>query len=189
VPWYYNSCQIEHSERAFGTALTRPMPSHGKSIHHRLTKWLPFQQSVVGVCCNLQEVTALWRFSGRSDCSLDVVVLQRGQSEGDMNNFEKETASVIKGSIAQEDQALPKRSSRGCVKVSFGALGSLCLEPVEICRYRSPWSGKFLGNACSYAHTNCSWYRNWSLMIRPSDWRFVRKSWVWWKEIRFCRKG
>jgi transposase-like protein len=41
-----------------------PKPSRGKSIH-RLTKWLPFQQSVVGVCLNLREVTALWRFKVR----------------------------------------------------------------------------------------------------------------------------
>jgi hypothetical protein len=40
-------------------------------------------------------------------------------------------------------QALPKRSLRECMKVSFGALGNLCLEPVESCRYRSPRWGKF----------------------------------------------
>jgi hypothetical protein len=56
-----------------------------------------------------------------------------------MNNFATEAASVIKGRVAQEDQVLPKRPSRECVKVSFGALGNLCLEPVESCRYRSPW--------------------------------------------------
>jgi hypothetical protein len=70
--------------------------------------------------------------------NLDVVVLQRRQSEGGMNNFATEAASVIKGRVAQEDQALPKGPSRECVKVSFGALGNLYLEPVESCRYRSP---------------------------------------------------
>jgi hypothetical protein len=92
---------------------------------------------------DLREVTAFWRFNGRSDANLDVVVLQRRQSEGDMNNFAKEAASVSMGKDTQEDQAVPKRPSRECVEVSFGALGSLCLEPVESCRYRSPWSGKF----------------------------------------------
>jgi hypothetical protein len=77
-------------------AFTPPKPSRGKSTHHCLTKCLPFQQSVVGVCLNLQEVTALWRFNGRSDGNLDVVILQRRQSEGGMNNFTTEAASVIK---------------------------------------------------------------------------------------------
>jgi hypothetical protein len=35
------------------------------------------------------------------------------------------------GKVAQEDQALSKRPSRECVKVSFGALGNLCREPVR----------------------------------------------------------
>jgi hypothetical protein len=87
---------------------------------------------------NLREVTALWRFNGRSDGNLDVVVLQRRQSKGGMNNFATEAASVIKGRVAQEDQALPNRPSRECVRVSFGALGNLCLEPFESCRYWSP---------------------------------------------------
>jgi hypothetical protein len=90
------------------------------------------------VCLNLRGVTALRRFNGRSDGNLDVVVLQRRQSEGAMNNFAAEAAFVIKGRIAQEDQALPKRPSKEYVKVSFGALGNLCLESVESCRYRSP---------------------------------------------------
>jgi alpha-D-ribose 1-methylphosphonate 5-triphosphate synthase subunit PhnH len=88
---------VSHSERTFATALTPPRPSRGKSIHHCLTKWLPFQQSVVGVCLSLREVTALWWFSGRSDGKLDVVVLQRRHSESGMNNFAIEAASVIKG--------------------------------------------------------------------------------------------
>jgi hypothetical protein len=110
-----------------------PKPSRGKSIHHCLTKWLPVQQSVVGVCLNGQEVTALWWFNGRFDGNLDVVVLQHRQSNGGMNNFPIEAVSVIKGRVVQEDQALPKRPSRDCVEVSC-----LRLEPVESCRYRSP---------------------------------------------------
>jgi hypothetical protein len=39
-----------------------------------------------------------------------------------MNNFATEATSVIKGRATQEDQALPKRPSRECVKVLFGAL-------------------------------------------------------------------
>jgi hypothetical protein len=44
----------------------------------------------------LREITALWRFNGRSDGNLDVVVFQRRQSVGGMNNFQIEAASVIK---------------------------------------------------------------------------------------------
>jgi hypothetical protein len=79
------------------------------------------------VWLSLREVTALWRFNGRFDNNLDVVVLQRHQSEGGMNSFATEAASVNKGGVAQEDQALRKRPSRE----------NLCLEPVESCRYRS----------------------------------------------------
>jgi hypothetical protein len=53
---------------------------------------------------DLREVTALWRFNRRSDGNLNVVVLQCCQSEGGMNNFASEAASVIKGRVVQEDQ-------------------------------------------------------------------------------------
>jgi hypothetical protein len=56
-----------------------------------------------------------------------------------MNNFATEAASVIKGRVAQKDQALSKRQLKECVKVLFGALGNLCPEPVNGCRYQSPW--------------------------------------------------
>jgi hypothetical protein len=59
------------------------------------------------------------------------VVLQRHQSESGMDNFATEAASVIKRRVAQEDQALPERPPTECVKVLFGALGILCLEPVK----------------------------------------------------------
>jgi hypothetical protein len=88
-----------------------PLPSRGNSIAYCLTKWLPFKQRVDG-CLNLQEVTALWQFTSHSDGNLDVVVLQLLQSEDGMNNFVTEAASVIKGRVAQEDQALHKRLSR-----------------------------------------------------------------------------
>jgi hypothetical protein len=70
---------------------------HGRNIHHFLTKWLPFQQSVFGVCLILRKVTALWLFIERPGCNVDVVILQCHQSEGGMNNFAAETVSVIKG--------------------------------------------------------------------------------------------
>jgi hypothetical protein len=51
-------------------------PSREKSNKHQgLTKWLPFQQSVAGVCLNLREATAMWRFNGRSDGKMEVAVL------------------------------------------------------------------------------------------------------------------
>jgi hypothetical protein len=53
---------------------------------------MPFQESKIGVCLNSQEVGALWRFNGRSNSNLDVVVLQHHQSEGGMNNFVTEAA-------------------------------------------------------------------------------------------------
>jgi hypothetical protein len=52
-----------------------------------------------------------------------------------MNNFTTEATSVIYGRVALEDQALQKRRSRQCVKVSFRALGNLCLDSVENCSY------------------------------------------------------
>jgi hypothetical protein len=78
-----------------------PKSSHGKSIHHCLTKWLPFQQSVVDVCLNFRIVTVLWQFSGSSDSNLDIMVLQHCPQEGDMNNFITEAVSVIEGRVAQ----------------------------------------------------------------------------------------
>jgi hypothetical protein len=60
--------------------VTPPKPS----LHrHRLTKWLPFQKS-----------------------NLDVVVHRCPQSEGDMDNFATEAASVIKAGVVQEDQGI-----------------------------------------------------------------------------------
>jgi hypothetical protein len=85
-----------------------------------MTKWLPFQQSVVGVCLNLREVTALWRFNGCSDGNFDVVVLQCRQSEGGMNSFATEAASVINRRVAQEDQTLPKLLGRICMDITAG---------------------------------------------------------------------
>jgi hypothetical protein len=47
-----------------------------------------------------ERITALWQMSGRSDSSMDIVVLQHYQSKGGMNNFVTEaTASVIKGMV------------------------------------------------------------------------------------------
>jgi hypothetical protein len=87
----------------------------------------------------LREVTALWRIHRHSNSNLDIMVLQRRQSEAGMNIFVTVAASVIKGRVEQEDQALPNRPLKECVKVSFGALGNLCLQPVKSCRYWSPW--------------------------------------------------
>jgi hypothetical protein len=84
------------------------------------------------VCLNLQEVTALWQFNGHSDGNLDIVVLKRLQSKGGTNNFMTEAALVIKGRVVQVDQTLLKRPSIDRMKVSFGALGNLCIEPVEL---------------------------------------------------------
>jgi hypothetical protein len=53
------------------------------------------------VCLSLREVTSLWRFNGRSDGNFEVMDLQRRQSEGVMNNFATEAASVIKESRAE----------------------------------------------------------------------------------------
>jgi hypothetical protein len=55
-------------------------------------------------CCVLKfpEVTALWGFNGRFDGNSDVVVLQRRYSEGSMNNFWTEAASIIQERIVQE---------------------------------------------------------------------------------------
>jgi hypothetical protein len=60
------------------------------------------------VVLNLREVTVLWRFNGRPDDNLDGEVLRHRQFEGGMNNFTTDATSVIKGRVAQEDQALPK---------------------------------------------------------------------------------
>jgi hypothetical protein len=45
---------------------------------------------------NFRDVTDLWHFNGPSDGNLDVVVLLRRLSEGGMNSFVTEDASVIK---------------------------------------------------------------------------------------------
>jgi hypothetical protein len=83
--------------------------------------------------CHLKDKNALNCFHGEPRSAQ---ITGRRQSEGGMSNFATEAASVITGRVAHEDQAVPKRPSREFVKVSFGALESLCLEPVESCRYR-----------------------------------------------------
>jgi hypothetical protein len=42
------------------------------------------------VCLNLREVTVLWQFNAHSDGKLDVMVLQRHQPQGVMNNVATE---------------------------------------------------------------------------------------------------
>jgi hypothetical protein len=86
--------------------------SLGKRTHHCWTKWLPFQQNIVDVCLNLREITALWQFIGRLDGIWDVMVLQHHHSIGAMNNFVTEAASVIKGRVTPEGQALPETIER-----------------------------------------------------------------------------
>ena len=66
-----------------------------------------------------------------SDGNLDVVVLLRCRSEGGMNNFVTEVASVIKERVVWGGQVLPKRRSTECVKLLLAAPGNLCGEPVE----------------------------------------------------------
>jgi hypothetical protein len=73
----------------------------------------------------------LWRFKGRSYGNLDDVVLLKRRTEGGMNNFVTEDASVIKERVARGGQVLPKRRSTECVKLSLAAPGNLCGEPVE----------------------------------------------------------
>lgn len=74
-----------------------------------LTKCLHFKQGVVGVWLNLRELTVLWWFNDSPDSNLEVMGLQHHQSEGGMNNFVTEAASVIKRKVTQEEQVLPKR--------------------------------------------------------------------------------
>ena len=71
---------------------------------------------------NLRDVTVLWRFNARSDGNLDVMVLLRRRSEGGMNNFVREDASVIKERVARGGHVLPKRRSTECVKLSLADL-------------------------------------------------------------------
>jgi hypothetical protein len=92
---------------------------------------LPHRPSVVGVSWNLRNVTDLVRFNARSDSNLDVVVLLRRRSEGGMNTFTTEDASVIKERAARGGQMLPKRRLTECVKLALAAPGNLCGEPVE----------------------------------------------------------
>jgi len=80
---------------------------------------------------NLRDVTVLWRFNARSNGNLDVVVLLRRRSEGGMNNFITEDASVTKERIVRGGQVLPKRWSTECLKLSLAAPGNLCKELVE----------------------------------------------------------
>jgi hypothetical protein len=60
----------------------------------------------------LVKVTVLWWFKRRSDSNFDVVGLLHRQSKGGMNCFVTEAASVINRRVAQEDQALPKKTIR-----------------------------------------------------------------------------
>jgi hypothetical protein len=83
------------------------------------------------VSWNLRDVTVLWQFNARSDSNLDVLVLMRRRSEGGMNNFVTEDASVIKERVVWGGQVLPKRRSTECVKLSLAAPGNPCREPVE----------------------------------------------------------
>jgi hypothetical protein len=53
------------------------------------------------VSWKLRDVTVLWQFTARFDGNLDVVVLVRRRSEGGMNNFVTEDASVIKERVAR----------------------------------------------------------------------------------------
>ena len=80
---------------------------------------------------NLRDVTVLWRFNAHSDGNLDVVVLLRRPSEGGMDIFVTEDASVIKEMAARRGQVLPKRRSTECVKLLLAAPGNLCRESVE----------------------------------------------------------
>ena len=80
---------------------------------------------------NLRDVTVLWLLNARSNGNLDIVVLLRRRSEGGMNNFITEDASVIKERVARGGQVLLKRRSTECMKLSLAAQGNLCGEPVE----------------------------------------------------------
>ena len=64
---------------------------------------------------NLRDVTVLWRFNARSDGNLDVVVLPRRRSEGGMNSFVTEDASVIKERVDRVRETFtrsPRKSVR-----------------------------------------------------------------------------
>jgi hypothetical protein len=78
-----------------------------------------------------RSITVLWLFNARSDDNLDVVVHLRRWTEGGMNSFLTEDASVIKERVARGGQVLPKRRSTECVKLSLAAPGNLCRDPVE----------------------------------------------------------
>jgi hypothetical protein len=58
----------------------------------------------------------LCRSNARSYINFDIVVLLRRRSEGGMNNFVREDASVIKERVARRGQVLPKRRLTECVK-------------------------------------------------------------------------
>jgi hypothetical protein len=78
---------------------------------------------------NLRDV--LWQFDARSDGNLDVVALLKRRSEGGINKFVTEDASVIKERVVRRGLALPKRRSTECVKLPLAAPGNLCGQPVE----------------------------------------------------------
>ena len=125
----------------------------------------------------------------RSNGNLDIVVLLRHWTKGGIKNFVTEDASVIKERVVQGGQVLPKRRSTECVQLSLAAPENLCGESVENWRYWRPQWGKFYGKNCSCTHTNCTWYKNSSLMIYSSGWRVVRTCWAGWKRIRVCPNG
>jgi hypothetical protein len=73
------------------------------------------------VSWNLRDViTVLWLFNTRSDGNFDVVVILRRRSEGGMNNFVTEDASVINKSSRGEGLA-GMGVSPGHLRVTRGA--------------------------------------------------------------------
>ena len=76
---------------------------------------------------NLRYVTVLWRFNAR----FDILFHLRRRSEGGMNSFVTEDASVIKERVARGGVVLPQRRVTEYVKLSLAAPGNLCGEPVK----------------------------------------------------------
>jgi hypothetical protein len=170
VPWYENSCQVQHSEHTFGMDLMPPKPSRRKSIHH----WqigCPFQQSIIGVCLNLREVTALWWFNRLSDSSLNIMVLRRWYEQFRNRGCISHQAKGRAGRPRVTEETV-KRVHKYFVQ-----------SPRNLCR-----TSRELQVLESTVRTNCNWKENWSLMIQPNDWCFVKRSWVWWNGMRVCQK-
>jgi hypothetical protein len=150
----WNSCRLHTVNVTFGMVLQSLLPSHGKSVNQC---WKEMAASPTE--CSWCALEFLWQFNARSNGNLDVVVLMRRWSEGGLNNFVREDASVIKERVARGGQLLPKRRLTECVKLSLSAPGNLLGEPVESWRCRIPQWGKFYGNDCSCARTNCNWWK------------------------------